>query len=68
MIVTVNGQRRELQSGTTVAALVASLKAVPEGRGVAVAVSGEVVPRTAWPHTELRDGAAIEVLSAVQGG
>ncbi len=68
MIVTVNGQRRELQSGATVAALVAALWEAPGGRGVAVAVSGEVVPRTEWPHTELHEGAAVEVLSAVQGG
>jgi sulfur carrier protein len=36
--------------------------------GVAVAVDGEVVPRTAWPEHVLEDGAAIEILTAVQGG
>ena len=36
--------------------------------GVAVAVNGEVVPRTAWPEYELEDGATIEILTAVQGG
>jgi sulfur carrier protein len=36
--------------------------------GVAVAVNGEVVPRTAWPEHVLEDGAAIEILTAVQGG
>jgi sulfur carrier protein len=36
--------------------------------GVAVAVDGEVVPRTAWPEHALRAGARIEILTAVQGG
>jgi sulfur carrier protein len=66
--VTVNGDRRELPAGATVASVVASLPGAPEGRGVAVAVEGEVVPRTQWPHVELRDGAKVEVVVAVQGG
>ena len=66
--VTVNGERRELAEGATVASVVATLPGAPEGRGVAVAVQGEVVPRAQWPHTELRDGAAVEVVVAVQGG
>jgi sulfur carrier protein len=66
--VTINGDRRELPAGTTVAGIVASLPGAPEGRGVAVAVEGEVVPRAQWPTTELRDGASIEVVVAVQGG
>ena len=37
-------------------------------RGVAVAVNGEVVPRSAWPVAALRDGDRVEVLTAAQGG
>jgi sulfur carrier protein len=66
--VTINGDARELPAGATVASVVASLPGAPEGRGVAVAVEGEVVPRAQWPSTELRDGVAVEVLVAVQGG
>jgi sulfur carrier protein len=33
-----------------------------------VAVNGEVVPRHRWPATPLRDGDAVEILTAVQGG
>jgi sulfur carrier protein len=66
--VTVNGDRRELPEGATVASVVASLHNAPEGRGVAVAVSGEVVPRAQWPNTELQEGANVEVVVAVQGG
>jgi sulfur carrier protein len=66
--VTVNGDRRELPAGATVASVVAALPNAPEGRGVAVAVEGEVVPRAQWPDVELREGARVEVVVAVQGG
>ena len=68
MTVTINGARHELPEGATVASVVASLPNAPEGRGVAVAVEGEVVPRAQWTRTALRDGASIEVVVAVQGG
>jgi sulfur carrier protein len=38
------------------------------GRGVAVAVDAEVVPRTQWGTHELTEGAQVEVLRAIQGG
>lgn len=66
--VTINGARRELPVGATVASVVESLQNVPEGRGVAVAVEGEVVPRAQWPDTQLDEGATVEVVVAVQGG
>jgi sulfur carrier protein len=68
MTVTINGSQRELPDDATVATVVASLANAPEGRGVAVAVGGEVVPRTQWSQTPLREGANVEVLVAVQGG
>lgn len=66
--VNVNGGELSLAHGTTVQALVESLGAPGSGRGVAVALAGEVVPRSAWTETELTDGMRIEVLTAVQGG
>jgi sulfur carrier protein len=66
--VTINGERRELPAGATVATVIAALHNAPDGRGVAVALEGEVVPRAEWPTTELHDGAAVEVVVAVQGG
>ncbi len=60
--VTVNGNRRELPDGQTVADL------VPPQRGIAVAVNGAVVSRATWPGTPLRDGDRVEVLTAAQGG
>ena len=66
--VTVNGDRRELPAGATVESVVASLPNAPEGRGVAVAVEGEVVPRAQWSSTAIQEGATVEVVVAVQGG
>jgi sulfur carrier protein len=66
--VIVNGEARELPGATTVAALVAALGLPAGGRGVAVAVDGEVVPRAEWPTCALAEGARVEVLTAMQGG
>lgn len=68
MLVTINDERRELPDGATVASVVESLVGASGGRGVAIAVDNEVVPRTAWSATTLSDGAHVEVLAAVQGG
>ncbi len=69
MVVIVNGEPRELPDGATVARLVERLAGERrDGRGVAVAVGGEVVPRGRWDATALAHGAAVEIVSAVQGG
>jgi sulfur carrier protein len=68
MRVTVNGESRELSPGTTLAAVIAALPGPADGRGMAAAVDGEVVPRRSWASTELIDGARVEVVVAVQGG
>jgi sulfur carrier protein len=63
-----NGQRQEVKPGLTIERLLTSLPFAPDGRGVAVAVNGEVVPRGAWEKTALDDGARVEIVAAVQGG
>ena len=68
MNVVVNGEAREFAAGATVASVVSSLDVAPEARGVAVALDGEVIRRGAWASTALRDGARVEVLSAIGGG
>jgi sulfur carrier protein len=62
----VNGVEQELATGTTLAELIEGRGVPPSG--VAVAVNGDVVRRADWAHTTLRDGAVVEVLTAVQGG
>jgi sulfur carrier protein len=68
MRVVLNGSETELADGATVAAALDSLDLPAAGRGVAVAVDAEVVPRGEWAATELHDGARVEVLRAIQGG
>ena len=66
MSLSVNGSPAPLPSPATVAALVADM-AAPES-GIAVALNGEVVPRSAWDATHLHPGDRVEVLTAAQGG
>ena len=63
-----NGAPRTVDAGTTIADLVRVLDVSPEGRGVAVAVDAEVVPRGQWPDHVVADGAQVEVVTAIQGG
>jgi sulfur carrier protein len=37
-------------------------------RGIAVALNGSVVPRSAWSETALKPGDNIEIVRAMQGG
>jgi sulfur carrier protein len=65
--VDVNGQSTDVSRGESVAALVAKMGR--ESRiGVAVALNGEIVPRSSWPHVTLSAGDRVEVLDAVSGG
>ena len=68
MNVTVNGESRELDAGATVASVVELLNASPGGRGVAVALDGEVVARARWPETKLSEGSLVEIVAAIGGG
>ncbi|HEX2127001.1 MAG TPA: sulfur carrier protein ThiS [Thermoleophilaceae bacterium] len=64
--VTLNGEPRKLPPRATVEMAVRELGA--DGRGLAVALDGEVIPRAEWASTEVREGQQLEVLRAVQGG
>lgn len=68
MTVELNGAAIELPEGASVADAVEHLGSEPGRRGIAVAVDGEVVPRSAWSHTGLSDGQMVEIVGAVQGG
>jgi sulfur carrier protein len=68
MTIELNGERIELEPGSSVAEAVERTGAGGVPRGVAVAVDGEVVPRSAWQRTELAEGQRVEVVGAIQGG
>jgi sulfur carrier protein len=66
MTVMVNGEPHQATGPMSLADAVALLTTATAG--VAAAVNGEVVRRTAWTSTQLSDGDEIEVVTAVQGG
>ena len=66
MKVILNGAPHDLGDGASVATCVAYLTTATTG--VAAAVNGEVVRRSAWAQTLVRDGDLVEVITAVQGG
>jgi sulfur carrier protein len=67
-MILLNGLRSELRPGETVACALARLQLARDAPGVAVAVDGDVVPRSTWETFILPDGARVEILTAMQGG
>ncbi len=67
LTVTVGGQQRTVPPGTTLHDVVTDV-AGAQPRHLAVALNGEVVPRSAWPARTLADGDRVEVVTAIQGG
>ena len=39
-----------------------------DGRGIAVARNGEIVPRSSWSETQLHDEDVVEIVTAAAGG
>ena len=66
MRVIVNGESRELDTGCSVAQLLAQLRLMA-GR-VAVEINEEVVPRDAYPARHLATDDRIEIVHFVGGG
>jgi sulfur carrier protein len=66
MTVVVNGEPQQLDDVVTVDGLVDLLGL--ERRGLAVAVNGEVVPRSTWPDRRVAEGDQVEILTIAQGG
>jgi sulfur carrier protein len=65
-MIVLNGSTRD---GTpSLGVLLGELGLGLDARGVAVAVDGEVVPRSEWARTDLADGSRVEVVDAIQGG
>ncbi len=66
MLLHINGESREFPDGMTVAALVGQLGMKPDR--VAVELNLEIVSRTKWEATVLKDGDKLEVVHFVGGG
>jgi sulfur carrier protein len=63
----INGTEEPL-AAATLAALLAEKAVDVAQRGIAVALNGAVVPRAAWPDTQLKAGDSVEIVRARQGG
>lgn len=61
-----NGERRELPEGSTVASLLETLSRDP--RTVAVEHNGDILPRSSYASTPLAAGDHLEIVAFVQGG
>lgn len=68
MIIELNGEPRQVDAGLTLDRLVEMAGADPSRRGVAVALGGEVVPRSEWGVTKVSESDQVEVVTAIQGG
>jgi sulfur carrier protein len=67
-MIVVNGNETDAVAGERLSAVLRQLGVSGDARGVAVAVDGEVVPRSRWETFTLDARAHVEVLSAMQGG
>jgi sulfur carrier protein len=63
----VNGRDVSLNAATIAGLLVEQAIDI-DRRGIAVALNGSVIPRSAWGETALRPGDTIEIVRAMQGG
>ena len=62
----INGEARQVDSGCTMAALIAQL--VLGGKRLAVERNGDIVPRSRYAETTLQPGDRIEIVHAIGGG
>jgi thiamine biosynthesis protein ThiS len=61
-----NGERREVAAGVSLAQLIETLKLAPER--IAVELNQNVVRRAEWAATELKESDRLEIVHFVGGG
>ena len=66
MQLVINGQEKDLQSGTTITQMLKELDIT--GSHIAVALNFQVVPRSNYDQTPLHEGDKVEIVHAVGGG
>ena len=66
MKITVNGESRSLEPGTSLGQLVENLGL--EGKRIAVEVNRDIVPRSEYDNFRLSDNDTIEIVNAIGGG
>ena len=68
MKIRVNSEAKEVRLNINIHDLLIALELNPTQAGIAVAVDREVIPKTQWQATELRENSEVEIIRAVQGG
>ena len=68
MIIHVNGQPREVTPPVRLREVLDLPDGAATPRGIAVAVNGQVIPKSQHADIELTEGAKVEIVTAVQGG
>ena len=66
MQITINGEKREIKEGTSLAELIKELGL--DGRVMAAAINMQIVKQDKWEETLLAEGDKIELLDFVGGG
>ncbi|MDQ1362695.1 MAG: sulfur carrier protein [Pseudomonadota bacterium] len=66
MNIVLNGEPRTLPGGTLLAQLIHELGL--EGKRLAVEINREIIPRSLYAQTGVKDGDRIEILHAIGGG
>jgi len=66
MNIRLNGEELAIESGSTIAALLAQQGLA--GRRVAVEINGEIVPRGRHAEHAIHDGDRVEIVHALGGG
>ena len=66
MNITVNGESRSLEPGTSLGQLLENLGL--EGKRIAVEVNRNIVPRSEYDDYRLSDNDTIEIVNAIGGG
>jgi thiamine biosynthesis protein ThiS len=66
LLITINGEAREVPDRLTLDGLVLHLALAPER--LAVELNREVVRRANWPRTSLAEGDRVEIVHFVGGG
>jgi len=68
MEVSINGRTYTVPTTATVLDALKALNIAEDRQGIAIAVQAAVVPRSKWKAHALKQGDAIEVVTAAQGG
>lgn len=68
MELVINGEARQSLAANVAELLAEELDEGHTRRGIAVAVNGQVVPRTEWERARISKGDRVEIVRALPGG